>query len=340
MEKAFHLIDSKILTFDINSAEMAFGMWITKKEFGQRLNAANPLPRGQFYMSVRVLASDLNISDKVARRLIKQFAEMEIIRPILKSNNPKLGSIYEYSVQVESNSYIEDFEEEKEGEGTVEKEAEGTVEDTVEEVQKGTVGNPPEASKPAISEGAEVQKGTVEKGTVKGTKKGTVEGTVEDTVERDNHAGSAEAEGTVKGTVKGTSKKQSKSKVKNNIERKGTVEMKNTYDNIINNYTIDSELKMILVEFIKMRKLIKKPMTDFALKRLLNKLDKLSDGSTENKIAILEQSILNSWQDVYSLKTNNFNTNKSSYGNAKNNKYQVNVENKANSQAYKPFEFD
>jgi hypothetical protein len=34
---------------------------------------------------------------------------------------------------------------------------------------------------------------------------------------------------------------------------------------------------------------------------LLNKLDKLAD-TEERKIAILEQSILNCWQDIYELK--------------------------------------
>jgi len=56
-----------------------------------------------------------------------------------------------------------------------------------------------------------------------------------------------------------------------------------------------------LDDFIKMRKLIKKPMTDRAIKMLITKLDKLAD-TEESKIAILEQSILNSWQDVYELK--------------------------------------
>lgn len=76
---------------------------------------------------------------------------------------------------------------------------------------------------------------------------------------------------------------------------------KNGYDVIINEYTMNNELKEAIFEFIKMRKLIKKPVTDRALKGIFNKLDKLgcSDGE---KIAILDQSIQNSWQGVFELK--------------------------------------
>ena len=50
-----------------------------------------------------------------------------------------------------------------------------------------------------------------------------------------------------------------------------------------------------------MRKLIKKPMSDQALKIMLNKLQKLSDDE-DTQINILEQSIEHSWQSVYELK--------------------------------------
>ena len=50
-----------------------------------------------------------------------------------------------------------------------------------------------------------------------------------------------------------------------------------------------------------MRVKIKKPMTPRARKLLLGHLQKLS-GDEGEQIAILEQSILNGWQDVYALK--------------------------------------
>jgi len=56
-------------------------------------------------------------------------------------------------------------------------------------------------------------------------------------------------------------------------------------------------------DFKEMRKKIKKPMTNKAEELIINKLNKLSDN--ENiQIAILNQSIMNSWQGVYPLKEN------------------------------------
>ena len=73
------------------------------------------------------------------------------------------------------------------------------------------------------------------------------------------------------------------------------------YDDIINSYTSNEELKQALYEFIKMRKLIKKPLTDYALKRIISKLDSMTadDG---RKVAILNQSICNNWQGIFELK--------------------------------------
>lgn len=89
---------------------------------------------------------------------------------------------------------------------------------------------------------------------------------------------------------------------RNNIDNIDKKERKtaNGYDKILN--SIDNEkLKNTFYEFIKMRKLIKKPMTDFALQKMINKLNKLSNYGT-TQIAILEQSITNCWQDIYKLK--------------------------------------
>lgn len=79
-------------------------------------------------------------------------------------------------------------------------------------------------------------------------------------------------------------------------------ESKSTFDDLISSYTSNSELHNSIIEFIKMRKLIKKPMTDKALNLLFSSLDKLSKSDTDKK-AILEQSILNCWQGVFPLKT-------------------------------------
>lgn len=56
-----------------------------------------------------------------------------------------------------------------------------------------------------------------------------------------------------------------------------------------------------IVDFMKMRDQIKKPMTDRALHLMLNKLKQLSDNE-EMQIKILEKSIENCWQGIFQLK--------------------------------------
>ncbi len=76
-----------------------------------------------------------------------------------------------------------------------------------------------------------------------------------------------------------------------------------TYDAIVQASGFDETVKQSLYEFIKMRKLIKKPMTDRALTNLISRLKGLSRGDNEKADKILNQSIDNAWQDVYELKT-------------------------------------
>lgn len=86
-------------------------------------------------------------------------------------------------------------------------------------------------------------------------------------------------------------------------------EKETSLDKIIKEYTGNEELVQALKDFIKMRKAIKSPVTDRALKGILNKLDQLSDDD-KNKIGILEQSIMNTWKGVFPLKEQNkFSTN-------------------------------
>ncbi len=105
--------------------------------------------------------------------------------------------------------------------------------------------------------------------------------------------------------------KMLKDKIK---ERKKEEKPKKTnYDLIIDNFTDDAELKDAIYEFIKMRKLIKKPMTDRALTMILNKLKKYSQDE-KIQIEILNQSIMNNWQSIYMLKNdNNWKQKKSGY---------------------------
>ena len=61
------------------------------------------------------------------------------------------------------------------------------------------------------------------------------------------------------------------------------------------------EFDVALDEFRKMRKKIKKPMSDRAEKMLITKLNNLSSDK-ETQIKILNQSIFHCWQDVYAIK--------------------------------------
>lgn len=70
-------------------------------------------------------------------------------------------------------------------------------------------------------------------------------------------------------------------------------------------YPNDEKLNQAFLDFMKMRKSIKKPMTDRAITRAMNSLQNLSGGDNDLAIRILEQSIFHCWQDVYELKEDN-----------------------------------
>ena len=93
---------------------------------------------------------------------------------------------------------------------------------------------------------------------------------------------------------------------KENIKRKSE---KDNFEEIIDDYTNNPELKDAINEFIKMRKSIKKPLTENALKRTLNKLDQLSNDELV-QIKILQQSVDYCWQGVFELQDNKNNKQK------------------------------
>lgn len=65
--------------------------------------------------------------------------------------------------------------------------------------------------------------------------------------------------------------------------------------------TLPVELQPNVWEFVEHRKQIKAPMTELALKKMLNKLNDLSGGDTRKCIAILDQSIANGWKGIFQL---------------------------------------
>ena len=97
---------------------------------------------------------------------------------------------------------------------------------------------------------------------------------------------------------------------KNNKKKK-----KSEFDIFIEEYTENLKLKETIYEFIKMRKAIKAPMTSNALKLMLRKLDNISNNDDE-KIEIINNSILNSWKGIFPLKS----TDSEYRGNSRNDK--------------------
>lgn len=67
---------------------------------------------------------------------------------------------------------------------------------------------------------------------------------------------------------------------------------------------LPDELVTALKDFEEMRKLKKSPMTDRAKELLLSNLTKLAGDDTQLKVKILNQSIANTWTNVYELKEN------------------------------------
>lgn len=92
-------------------------------------------------------------------------------------------------------------------------------------------------------------------------------------------------------------KEEEKEEDKNNKKKK-----KSEFDIFIEEYTENLKLKETIYEFIKMRKAIKAPMTSNALKLMLRKLDNISNNDDE-KIEIINNSILNSWKGIFPLKS-------------------------------------
>lgn len=89
--------------------------------------------------------------------------------------------------------------------------------------------------------------------------------------------------------------------INTNINNKERKKVTSTFEEIINEFNFNEEVKITIYEFIKMRTRIKKPLTDYALKLLLQKLLKLGRTAKE-QIEILNNSIEHSWQGIFEVK--------------------------------------
>ena len=92
----------------------------------------------------------------------------------------------------------------------------------------------------------------------------------------------------------------------NTITKTSVNTIKKTKENITSNNNIyfpnDEILNQAFIDYMSMRKKIKKPMTDRAVDLAIKKLMELSGGDNDKAVKILNQSIMNSWQGLFELK--------------------------------------
>ena len=107
--------------------------------------------------------------------------------------------------------------------------------------------------------------------------------------------------------VRQLSTKESSTKESNTKESSTKKKKESTmasYDEIIADYTENGELRSLLMEFVKMRKMMKKPLTNKGLSLLITSkkgLDGLASTDAE-KIDIVQQSIMRGWLGFFPLK--------------------------------------
>lgn len=101
-------------------------------------------------------------------------------------------------------------------------------------------------------------------------------------------------EGQAKGKPRANERQQEKEYIEGNKERsiKGRE---------YNPPIIPPQIAEAFSAFREMRTKIKKPLTDYAAKRILSKLEKLAGKDYEKQKEILDQSTVHSWQGVYAL---------------------------------------
>jgi len=87
--------------------------------------------------------------------------------------------------------------------------------------------------------------------------------------------------------------------------RKKLVKKEETFEDVMNSFPIvpqNEDIRAALYDFIEMRKKNKKPLTTRALRLNINDAVKLSGEDPQIMLAIIEQSVKNSWQGFYALK--------------------------------------
>lgn len=110
---SYYKYDTRALQFKYGTPEHRFYDYLIRKENYSRLKG---LPIGQVDITVRTVAKDIEVTEKVARRLINQFIKDGFIELIRKANSKKESSIYILKTYTENDAK----------KGTVEGTVEGT----------------------------------------------------------------------------------------------------------------------------------------------------------------------------------------------------------------------
>lgn len=92
----FLKFDIRVLKFELGGVEEKFYMYLIRKENRSRLYPDHII--GQVELTVRTVAKDIDVTENIARRLIRQFSDIGIIELLEKSNSKTKPSLYKLTV--------------------------------------------------------------------------------------------------------------------------------------------------------------------------------------------------------------------------------------------------
>lgn len=95
--------------------------------------------------------------------------------------------------------------------------------------------------------------------------------------------------------------KEERLKKESNKEKKKKESAPSGFDAVLAEIP-DDRLRSCYAEFVKMRKAIKAPMTEKALRMLVSRVNELEPDNIDRQVLLLETAIMNSWKSVYPLK--------------------------------------
>ena len=112
VNQGFYKLNNKILKFNIskNKEEILFNHYIMQKENIQRIK--NELPKGQFYLTIRTVCNDLEVTYGKARHLINTFEKLDIITLVKAGGKNRTPSIYLYNSFINNDTDYNTFEKE------------------------------------------------------------------------------------------------------------------------------------------------------------------------------------------------------------------------------------